>query len=145
MASFVPIRDIDGYVSALKREGFYTDHQIADIRKRHQDALDLIDAERHKKQRERTLRLERSVLTKISNILKTPFDLHVDNVWECNVKIKVRKDGTLKIDTVFPFAEFDHWMMYKSEQKPPMMMMVKCLKLAGAPRSACEEFVRVWS
>jgi hypothetical protein len=144
MASFVPIQDIDGYISGLKREGFYTDLQIADIRKRHQDALDLINAANANKKRDRTLRLERSVLEKISKIIKTPFDLQVDNVWECNLKIKVRKDGTLKVETVFPFAEFDHWMTYKSEHKPPTMMMVKCLKLAGAPRSVCEEFVGVW-
>jgi hypothetical protein len=144
MASFVPIQDIDGYISGLKREGFYNDLQIEDIRRRHQDALDAMNEQKERKKRERTLRLERSVLEKISKIIKTPFDLQIDNVWECSVKIKVRKDGTLKVDTVFPFAEFDHWMTYKSEHKPPMMMMVKCLKLAGAPRSACEEFVNVW-
>lgn len=144
MASFIPIRDIDGYVSGLKREGFYTDLQIADIRRKHQDALDTLAEQKERSRQTRTLRLERSVLEKISRVIKTPFNLHVDNVWECNIKIKVRKDGSLKIATVFPFAEFDHWMTYKSDEKPPVLMMAKCLKLAGAPRAACEEFMLGW-
>lgn len=139
MASFVPVRDIDGYIRGLKRERFYTDLQIADIRKRHQDALDEIDREASKKRETHKLKVERKVLEYVSNIIKTPFHLSVDNIWECSVKIKVRKDGTLKVETIFPFAEFDHWMTYKEHQKPPLIMMLKCLKMAGAPRQVCEE------
>lgn len=141
MASFVPIRDINGYIDGLRREGFYSDLQIADIRKQHQDALDAIDQDRERRTNMRKLRIERSVLEKIAGVIKTPFDLNVSNVWECSLKIKVRKDGSLKIDTIFPFAEFDHWITYKENEKPPTMMMIKCLKLAGAPRIACEELV----
>ena len=144
MAQFVPVRDIDGYIKGLKREGFYTDLQIADIRKRHQDALNELESEAQKKRDTRKLKMERKVLEYVASIIKTPFDLSVDNVWECSVKIKVRKDGTLKVETVFPFAEFDHWMTYKEDKKPPLVMMLKCLKLAGAPRQACEEFAKVF-
>lgn len=142
MAQFVPVRDIDGYIKGLKREGFYTDLQIADIRKRHQDALNELDAEAQKKRDNRKLKFERKVLEYVASIIKTPFNLSVDNVWECTVKIKVRKDGTLKIDTIFPFAEFDHWMTYKEDKKPPLPMMLKCLKLAGASRQVCEELAQ---
>jgi hypothetical protein len=142
MAQFVPVRDIDGYIKGLKREGFYTDLQIADIRKRHQDALNAIDAEAEKRRVIHKFKVERKVLQYVASIIKTPFDLSVDNVWECSVKIKVRKDGTIKVETVFPFAEFDHWMTYKEDKKPPLVMMLKCLKLAGASRQVCEELAQ---
>lgn len=139
MAKFVPIRDVDGYIRSLKREGFYSDLEIADIRLRHEAALSVYTVDAQRKKDDRKLRIERKVLEYISNVIKTPFDMIVNNVWECSVKIKVRKDGTLKVDTVFPFAEFDHWITYKEDKKPPLILMMKCLKLAGAPRSACEE------
>lgn len=141
---FVPIADVDAYVASLKREGFYSDLQIADIRKKHQDALDALRDAKAQRERERILRMETKVLTKLSQIVTDAVDLTVDNVWECNVKLKVRKDGSIKVDTVFPFAEFDHWMTHKSEQKPPMMTMVKCMMLAGASRRACEQIATHW-
>lgn len=36
---FVPIKNIDEYITALKREGFYTDEQIAEIEKKHRDRM----------------------------------------------------------------------------------------------------------
>jgi hypothetical protein len=144
MAKFVPIADVDAYVKSLKREGFFTDLQIADIRKKHQDALDAQKVLVEKKLRDRTLKLEKTVLEKVAQMVTDTLELTVNNVWECNVKVRVRKDGSLKIETVFPFAEFDHWMRYKSEHKPPMMTMVRCLKMAGAPRSACEQVAARW-
>jgi hypothetical protein len=62
----------------------------------------------------------------------------VNNVWECNVSIKVGKDG-LRVKVTFPFAELDHWVKYKESQKPPLMLVLKCMKNAGATKDMCKE------
>jgi hypothetical protein len=36
---FVPIRDVQGYMDALRHEGFYTEEEMAAIEKKHRDAL----------------------------------------------------------------------------------------------------------
>lgn len=36
---FVPIKNIDEYITALKREGFYSDDEIAEIEKKHRERM----------------------------------------------------------------------------------------------------------
>jgi hypothetical protein len=139
MKKFVPIEDVDGYVIALKREGFYTDLQIADIRKKHEDALKAQEVEKKHKFETNKFLVEQRVLKYISNLLTHHFEPNVDNVWECKVSLKVSKDGTIKTKIVFPFAEFDHWMTHNLHDKPPLPIILRAMRDAGASKDMCKE------
>lgn len=126
MYEFKPIEDLNGYVRALQKEGFYSAKEIEEIRKKHQDAKD-----------EQRFRHESKFLKHISTLTDTKFDSNVNNVWECTVSVKGDK-----VRVIFPFAELDDWFDKHRTVKPPPLTVVKCLKLAGAPRSVCEDVLK---
>jgi hypothetical protein len=138
MAKFVPICDIKGYVDSLRREGFYTELQIADIHKKHQDALDAIAQKKERDGFNRRIRIQTKLISHLAQSINGSFVPSVNNVWECNVSIKVGKDGP-RVKVTFPFAELDHWVKYKETQKPPLMLVLKCMKNAGATKDMCKE------
>jgi len=126
MYEFKPIDDLDGYIKGLRREGFYTEAQIEEIRKKHQDAKDAM-----------RFRHETKFLKHISSLTDTGFVSNVNNIWECTVSVKGNK-----VKVTFPFAELDDWFAKHRTVRPPVMTVVKCLKLAGASRTVCEEVVK---
>lgn len=118
---FVPIADIDGYIRAIKKEGFYSDFQIECIRQRHTDAL-----EAHMK--------PEPVVPPRPN---SGYDQNVKNKDEVYLKMKVGKNG-VKVQVIAPWSEYLDWIAKHGVRDIPDLVMIRCHALNGAPRSWCE-------
>lgn len=133
--TFYPVDDIDGYVWALKREGFRSDKEIEEIRKKHQDARDAIDKKVDKFQRERRFKI-------MNKNLKSFCGHDCDSV-SIHLKMKIGSNGKVKVKLNFPFAELEAWVQRWDTLKPPMKLMLRCLKYAGASREFLENLMRL--
>ena len=124
---FVPIEDIDGYVWALKKEGFYSDKQIENIRKKHQDALDKI---KYNKLFGPLMRLERKMKTSYKPICE--YD-------KCRV-LMVIKNNKIRVKIFRPFEEYIQCVT--SDKNVGVETIIKCYALNGATREFCEEIIK---
>lgn len=130
---FKPVWDIDGYIFGLKREGFLTDCQIEDVRRKHQDAKDLVEKQAADKATERKFKLMNQAVRQFCNF-------NCDTTLT-QVKMKVSTDK-VRIKIVVPFAELETWVQEFDSKKPPKPLMLKCLKTAGASREFLENLIK---
>jgi hypothetical protein len=117
---FVPIADIDGYISALRREGRTSEEDLGEIYKMHTLAIPAAKP--------------------------APAPAYVPIVKSGNhytgfyVKMAVVK-GRVRVKIVFPFAEF--YAYYKDPKHQgkmcPIDIWIRCLALNGASREYCED------
>lgn len=103
---FVPVKYLDSYLSALKRNGS-TDEEIEQIREKHYREPEL-----PKKSQEKWV----SPVKKLDDIFVT---LSV-------------KGGKVKLNIKIPFDEAIPY--YKAGKIPPIEVRIRCMKKAGAPK-----------
>jgi hypothetical protein len=118
---FVPIADIDGYIRALKTEGFYSPYEIECIRQRHINALEAQNKPEIVIPPKRTMDYVKNVASK-------------DDVY---LKMKVGKNG-VKAQVIAPWSEYLDWIAKHGTRNIPDLVVIRCHALNGAPRSWCE-------
>lgn len=133
---FQPVDDIDAYVWALKREGFYSDTEIDEIRVKHENARKELDEKVEKFQRERRIKIMNKTL---KNFCNQDYDST-----KVILKFKV-VNNKVKTKIVVPFAELEDWVKVWDTKKPPIKTILKCLKLYGESREFLERLVLIHS
>lgn len=123
---FVPIADIDGYIGALKREGFYSEYQIESIRRRHTEALEQRKKPEVDVEPKRTSDYQRLVTDKNDSY----------------IKMKVGKHG-VKVQVIAPWSEYLDWIEKHGTRDIPDLVVIRCHALNGAPRAWCEMMYKI--
>ena len=121
MSKLVPIRDIESYVNGLKKEGFYSDEKIQEIREKHEHALSRISPKVYP---------SKHVHMEYKEYVKTQDGYYT--------KLEVTRNGKVKFKIIFPFRELTEWKKENGMKDPPPEILVRCLYLNGASKAYCE-------
>ena len=117
--TFVPIQDIEGYVRALTREGFYTADQIEEIRKKHEAHL-------------------KPLVEKPLSPVRMHYIPILTDKESVYIKYTLTPKGKVKIKIVAPFDEYNTLVKKLGFNNVPPMAWIKACALNGASKEYCK-------
>ncbi len=115
---FVPIQDIEGYVEALRKEGFYTDEELAAIEKKHRD-----------------------VLPPPKEYPKPAWTPRVSSTDQVYVKLVVGQTK-VKVIAFHPYAPLYKWWRDNPGKPPPIEVRAEYHLLLGMPKEMVMKMVK---